>query len=261
MLEPQELADVADQFGVAEHQVRRDHLISHVLAAIGARDLPVTFFGGTALCRTFIVDPADGARLSEDIDLYTEKRAEVARSLDGELPRLLRREFPGIAMSPELSSVRAVEPAVLRSPDGLQVRVQVLDCHRGHDDLMRYPTEVRPVVLRYQDLPSEVSLRTPTLSAFAAMKTIAWRDRHTARDLYDLAALASVNGLTVEAAELVRDVSGVRVALYDFVDQRDLAWHEQLAHQTRLVATPQECLRAVLSAYGRVLGWESTGEV
>jgi predicted nucleotidyltransferase component of viral defense system len=261
MLEPRELADVADQFGVAEHQVRRDHLISHVLAAIGTRGLPVTFFGGTALCRTFIVDPADGARLSEDIDLYTEERAEVARSLDGELPRLLRREFPGIAMSPQLASVRAVEPALLHASDGLQVRIQVLDCHRGHHDLLRYPTEVRPVVLRYQDLPAEVSLRTPTLSAFAAMKTVAWRDRHTARDLYDLAALASIDGLTVEAAELVRDVYGVRVAPHDFADRRDLAWHEQLAHQTRLVATPQECLRGVLSAYRRTLGWEGADEV
>jgi hypothetical protein len=69
------------------------------------------------------------------------------------------------------------------------------------------------------------------------MKTIAWRDRHTARDLYDLAALAAIDGLSEEAADLVRRVSGVRVALHDFADRQQLAWQEQLAHQTRIVVT------------------------
>ncbi len=260
MLEPVELVDVADQFGVSEYQVRRDHLISHVLAAIGVLELPVTFFGGTALSRTFIVDPADGARLSEDIDLYTEELAPVASALDSGLPRLLRREFPGVAMDPALASVRAGEPAVLRARDGLQVRIQALDIHRGHSELVGYPTEVRPVALRYHDLPSDVPLRTSTLAAFAAMKTIAWRDRTTARDLFDLAALAAADALNEEAAELVWHVSGVRVAPYDFADQRHLAWHDQLAHQTRLAVTPQECLRVVRLAYGRSLGWEDADE-
>lgn len=34
MLDPQELSRTASAFGVAEEQVRRDHLISHVLAAL-----------------------------------------------------------------------------------------------------------------------------------------------------------------------------------------------------------------------------------
>lgn len=36
MLELDELVAVADRFGVAEEQVRRDHLISHVLASLPA---------------------------------------------------------------------------------------------------------------------------------------------------------------------------------------------------------------------------------
>ena len=255
MLDPAELVDIGDRFGVSEHQVRRDHLISHVLSAIGKLELPVTFFGGTALARTLVVDPEDGARLSEDIDLYTEVRSTVAEALDNGLPRLLRREFPGAAMDPGLTAVRAVEPAVLRTPDGVQVRIQALDTSREHAELHQYPTEVCPVVLRYRDLPATVPLCVPTLPAFGAMKTVAWRDRHTARDLYDLAALARVGALTGEAADLVRRVSGVRVAPHDFDYRRHISWHEQLAHQTRLVADPQGCLREVRSAYGRALGW------
>ena len=63
-----------------------------------------------------------------------------------------------------------------------------------------------------------------------------------------------------EAAELVWYASGVRVAPHDFVERRRLAWREQLAHQTRLVVTPQECLRVVMSAYGHALGWEIADE-
>lgn len=260
MLDSDDLACVADEFGVSEYQVRRDHLISHALMVVGELDLPVTFYGGTALSRTFVVDPARGARLSEDIDLYSGDRAAVARALDSGLPRLLRREFPGLGLEPGLASVRAIEPAALRTRDGLQVRIQVLDSQQGHSDLLRYPVEARPVLLRYRDLPANIPLRTPTLAAFAAMKTIAWRDRRAARDLYDLAALAGADGLTKEAAELVRAVSGVRVARYDFADRGELAWRDQLAHQTRLAVTPQECLRVVASAYGRALGWGAVDE-
>ncbi|MQY24431.1 hypothetical protein NRB20_75670 [Nocardia sp. RB20] len=57
---------VAIQFGVSPEQVERDHLISHLLAAIsrGFGDR-LHFIGGTALARTHLV----GGRLSEDIDM------------------------------------------------------------------------------------------------------------------------------------------------------------------------------------------------
>jgi hypothetical protein len=51
MLNPTESATVASAFGVAEAQVKRDHLISHVLHALATVNAPVVFFGGTALAR------------------------------------------------------------------------------------------------------------------------------------------------------------------------------------------------------------------
>ncbi|GAA3631732.1 hypothetical protein GCM10022267_18340 [Lentzea roselyniae] len=70
MLEHDELVAVADRFGVAEDQVLRDHLISHVLAALAEVAPEVLFVSGTALARTHLADPAAGGRLSEDIDLW-----------------------------------------------------------------------------------------------------------------------------------------------------------------------------------------------
>jgi len=113
MLGRDELAEVATAFGVAEDQVRRDHLISHVLIALGSLGLPVVFFGGTALSRTFVADPQAGARLSEDVDLYTAERKDTAAAIDDMIPRLLRREFPRTRWEPALSTVRPVDPAHL----------------------------------------------------------------------------------------------------------------------------------------------------
>ncbi|MCL3862533.1 nucleotidyl transferase AbiEii/AbiGii toxin family protein [Actinotalea sp. K2] len=83
-------ATVAEQFGVDIEQVRRDHLISHMLAAIAA-DVPtddVVFFGGTALSRTHLTD----ARLSEDIDLIAlAPRTDVAVRIEAALWRGLAR--------------------------------------------------------------------------------------------------------------------------------------------------------------------------
>jgi predicted nucleotidyltransferase component of viral defense system len=56
-LDPAEANAVAERFGVALDQVRRDHLISHILAALSARQRDeVIFFGGTALARTHLPD-------------------------------------------------------------------------------------------------------------------------------------------------------------------------------------------------------------
>jgi hypothetical protein len=74
-----EWSAVADEFGVDLEQVRRDHLISHVLAAIaeGVATDDLVFFGGTALSRTYLTD----ARLSADVDLTAlVPRADVAGS-------------------------------------------------------------------------------------------------------------------------------------------------------------------------------------
>lgn len=59
MLDPDEERSVASAFGVAASQVRRDHLISHVLAVLSERFADrLLFFGGTALS-----EDIDGALL------------------------------------------------------------------------------------------------------------------------------------------------------------------------------------------------------
>lgn len=254
MLDGEELADVAAAFGVDETQVRRDHLVSHILNALATLDLPVTFFGGTALARTHLSDPDNGARLSEDVDLYSPERRTVARALDDQLPRLLRREFPGLSWEPPLSLVRSVAAGQVVSRDGMRVRVQLLDSHGDHHDLGRWPTEARPVDLRYRDLPASADLAVPTLTAFAAMKTIAWLDRHTARDLYDLAGLAGIGALNAEAAALIRRMVGWSPTPQMFASMPPLDWTAQLAHQTRTLPIAEQCLTEVRNVYARALG-------
>lgn len=251
MLDPADLATVTATFGVAEDQVRRDHLIGHVLAALStlAED-SLVFFGGTALTWTHLPE----GRLSEDVDLYCTDRPAVARMIESEVPRLLRREVPGTAWSPGLTAVRSTDPARLVTPDGLVVRLQLLDVER--QGWTYFPTERRRLIARYTDLP-EISMRVPTLAGFAAMKTVAWTDRRTPRDLFDLAGLASLNALESEAAEIFRRATGRRLAPHDFSGQAPRDWAEALAHQTGRLPSATTCLERALTAYGSSLGWNS----
>ena len=55
MISRAELAEWAERFGVAAEQIQRDHLISHVLAALSLEaDVGTMFYGGTALCRSYL---------------------------------------------------------------------------------------------------------------------------------------------------------------------------------------------------------------
>ena len=88
-LDDDEARAAAARFGVAIEQVRRDHLISHILAAISnACAEQVIFFGGTALARAHLPQ----GRLSEDIDLIAVgSRAETANAIERALSHALRR--------------------------------------------------------------------------------------------------------------------------------------------------------------------------
>lgn len=249
MLDPAELADTAAEFGVDDDQVRRDHLISHILHALSTTTVAdrLMFFGGTALARTFLT----GGRLSEDIDLSGHHRARLASVLERELPRALRREFPGTQWVTSLVGQPDTAPAVLRTREGLQVRVQLLSAEQRFS----WPTETRAIDQRYSDVPAS-ALRVPTLPAFVAMKTIAWADRHAERDLYDLNALAQIDAITPQAADLVKAATGVRVAPHMFDRPPNTQrWTEQLAHQTRRLPDSTECLNRVRTAYARTLKW------
>lgn len=245
MLKPDEEHAVSQQFGVAHTQVHRDHLISHVLGALSQHVADeVLFFGGTALSRTFIPN----GRLSEDIDLIAlGRRRETAEIIEGSLIRALRREFPGLAWHPPLTTVRDVEPAVLTTQGGVAVRIQLLN-RTGYP---AWPTETRRVIQRYSDAPP-ATLRVPTLESFAAWKAVAWINRRTSRDLYDLWLLAELGALNTTAAELFRKhgPTSKRPAPGQFVDPPDAdAWQHELAGQTRLSLTATEAIEAVRKAW------------
>lgn len=239
MLHASELHEVAERFGVSERQVRRDHLISHVLAALPDLAPDAVFFGGTALARTHL----PGGRLSEDIDLYARERGEVVRRLTADLPKALRREFPGAWWEPALDAVREPEPAVLKYR-ALAVRIQVLDGH-GYTD---WPTERRAVDVRYSDV-RPTALHVPTRAAFVGMKVAAWAGRHTSRDLYDLWALARIGAVDEEAAAAYVRGVGHRPHAYLFDRLPADDWVTALAHQTAELPEAAEALRLVHESF------------
>jgi predicted nucleotidyltransferase component of viral defense system len=239
---------VADTFGVAIEQVRRDHLISHVLAALSAayRD-QLIFFGGTALARTHL--PA--GRLSEDIDLIaTGNRRETAAAIEQTLDRALRRSHGRVSWSPGLTAVPDTAAAVLFAEDGrLAVRVQLLD-HLGYPP---WPTELHAIEQRYADAAPAV-LRVPTAPAFAAWKTVAWHDRGAPRDLWDLWALAQRGEITKRATELfiAHGPTGNAPQPWTFTSApTEERWQAQLAGQTRLTVSAAEALQVVSDAWAR----------
>jgi hypothetical protein len=245
-----DLHDVAERFGVAEAQVRRDHAISHVLWAI-SNQIPdaVIFVGGTALSRTHLVR----ARLSEDIDLIaTGPRDEIAdqlvRALDAGLPRTIGRP----SWNPGLSDQSDSTPAVLEIDEDIAIKVRLLD----ERHCSQWPVERREIEQRYADaFPAELTV--PTVASFAGWATDSWHDRGAARDLWDLWALASEGHLTAEAADLFAEHGSIggppREFLFTEAPPED-AWRRELAGQTRLEVTAAQALDSVRSAWSAALG-------
>lgn len=248
MIDRSEIERTAGAFGVPDSQIVRDHLISHVLAAIAdsADHDRVTFFGGTALCRTWLPD----LRLSEDIDLLVESTAD-GDALRTYIARRLRREFPELAWTGH-GSQHQVETWSLASGD-LVVKVQLALWRHGWEAI---PTVIREVELRYSDLAESALLRIPAPSGFAAMKLMAWFDRRTPRDLFDLAALADAGHIDQVAVDLVRSIAGFTpgVANLERAVPRSVAssWHTELGHQASDLASPEVCLARVRAALDRI---------
>lgn len=240
-----ELRAVAEAFGVADTQVRRDHLISHILAAIST-DLPerVTFFGGTALARTLL--PA--GRLSEDIDLIaTDPRLEAATLLERSVPRRLARTHGTLTWDPSPTATRGNQAAIVRTDDGLTVRIQLL----GAVGYPAWPTQTASIHQRYTDAPP-ARLRTLTPEAFVTAKTTAWMDRGAARDLYDLYLLARAGYITPAAGALFARIGPIRTTPpgWAFRAAPTLTeWRVQLAEQVRLTVGPEEALTTVREAW------------
>jgi predicted nucleotidyltransferase component of viral defense system len=248
MLDPDEEIAIAEQFGVARSQVRRDHLISHLLGALSEQAADqVVFFGGTALSRTFAPD----GRLSEDVDLIaTRSRRDAAQLIEHTVLRATRREFPGLRWEPLLSAVRDTEPAVLITRDGLTVRMQLLRA----EGYPAWPTAARNLVQRYSDAPP-ARLEVPTMASFAAAKTVAWTDRAASRDLYDLWLLVQAGAIDHAAAQLFRQYGPTNNPPTASMFSRPLdetKWRLDLSGQTRLSITAGEALAAVREAWDAV---------
>ncbi|MDO8107064.1 nucleotidyl transferase AbiEii/AbiGii toxin family protein [Isoptericola sp. b441] len=241
----EEWEGVAERFGADLEQVRRDHLISHVLAAIseGVATDDLVFIGGTALSRTHLAD----ARLSEDIDLVAlAPRGQVAAAIEASVRRGLARSHGRPTWRPALTATSGSQPATLIADDTLGVQLQLVT---GEGFL--WPTEIAQIEQRYSDAPP-ARLRTLTAPGFAAAKLATWIERHAPRDLYDLWALGE-RGLIDEGAVDVfvrKGPTGRPPAAWMFDTSPDEAtWRRALGHQTRLRVTAAEALETVREAW------------
>ncbi|HZV25841.1 MAG TPA: nucleotidyl transferase AbiEii/AbiGii toxin family protein, partial [Acidothermaceae bacterium] len=201
------------------------------------------FCGGTALARAFLPD----GRLSEDIDLISiGPRGAVAATLDDVLATGARRRIGAATWQPALSEVRPEQPAQLLTRQGT-IKVQLLT----DSTYEPWPTEYTPLHQRYADA-AEAILQVPTRPAFAAWKTVTWGDRHAARDLWDLQALAVVDAIDQAAAALYRrhgPTGGDPGAwLFDRLPS-SAEWTAALAGQTRLAITAAEAAEVVREAW------------
>jgi predicted nucleotidyltransferase component of viral defense system len=241
-----ELQTVAEQFGVSDEQVRRDHVISHLLALISVElSDDILFFGGTALARTHLPD----GRLSEDLDFIAlSPRPALASALDNLLPRGASRATGALRWNPSLAAVRDTDSAILEGQHGVRLRVQLM---RG-EHYAPWPTEQRALHQRYADAPG-ARLRVPTRAAFAAWKTATWADRRAPRDLWDLYALAGLGGIDRDAFDLYRKHGPTnRPPSPDLFHEppREEAWRAALAGQMRLSITAAQALADVRTAWG-----------
>jgi predicted nucleotidyltransferase component of viral defense system len=240
-----EWEQVASRFGVGMEQVRRDHLISHVLAAVSS-DVPsddLVFFGGTALSRTHLAD----ARLSEDIDLIAQiARNDVAEQIERAVRRGIARSHGRPTWEPALTATVGSQPSVLSVADGTSVQVQLLS-----GDGYSWPTEVMEMEQRYSDAPP-ARLRVLTPDAFAAAKLGAWIDRGTPRDLYDLWAMSERGLIGPSALRLfiAHGPFGTPPAAWVFDRVLDEgAWTRALGHQTQLRVSALEAMTVVREAW------------
>ena len=257
MLTGQQAALWAGRFGVADAQVRRDHLLSHLLWAVAADAADaVVLIGGTALCRTHLTQ-APWVRLSEDLDLLVvAEHTTTAARLERQLLHGIRREFPDAAWLLSPTRVRAPTPAQLTSGTE-SIRVQMLPASGGWWAWTQIPHELRAVDLRYDDTPGSVDLQVPTLEAFAAMKLAAWEDRQAPRDLFDLAGLTTLDAFNAETLDAFGHICARAPDLrrYEGLPAATrLSWQFELGHQIRQLLDAPACLQMVANAVVAMVG-------
>lgn len=241
MISRSEVADWAERFGVAQPQIARDHFISHVLRALGQHDSATRFFGGSALCRTYL----EGTRLSEDVDLLHPEPRAFLDDLAHQLPAALRREFPDTSCGSPTPDGDGYA-AALAAPGLTSIKLYV-----GVDgsNTQAWEFAATAVELRYSDLPATATLQCPTLATFAAMKLSAWFDRHAPRDLFDLGGLATLGVLADPAVQRIfREKMGVGIVASEFErlpKAAAAAWETELGAQVPSLPTAEACLQTV----------------
>jgi predicted nucleotidyltransferase component of viral defense system len=246
MISRSEVTDWAERFGVAQPQIARDHFISHVLHALGQHHPAIRFFGGTALCRSYL----ERSRLSEDVDLLHPEPRAFLEDLANQLPTALRREFPDTSCG-SLTADGDGYAAALASPGLTSIKLYV-----GADgtNTRAWEFAATGVELRYSDLPATQTLQCPTLATFGAMKLSAWFDRHAPRDLFDLAGLAGLGVLAdPEVHRIFREKMGVRIVdseIERLPRATVAAWDTELGAQTGSLPTADACHAALRDALG-----------
>lgn len=244
MIDDREIRSLARQLGVPEIQIRRDHLLSHLIDALPLEDR-VVFIGGTALNRTHLPD----VRLSEDLDVHLI--AGKADDLVDELIQGVRLEFPGASI---ISRTRQYDVATnVLEVDGIRIQIQAIS---NRPRWIGLPTATTPVRLRYSDLPASADLNVPAVEAFGAMKLTAYVDRAAPRDLFDLRKLAERGALSEESLELTGQLLGRPLARQEFESlPTDDQWKVELSHQVADPGTPGDALEIVVHALAEFLGW------
>lgn len=248
VLDERERLEVEGRFGVDSEQVIRDHVISHVLAAIaGLGTDDVIFFGGTALSRTHLSD----LRLSEDVDLIAlADRRAVGDRIESAVARQLQRTLGAVQFTPHLRDTRHPEPSVMQVGD-VRVQLQLL----ASEGYPAWPTELVDIEQRYSDA-SPALLRVLTPAAFVAAKLSSWSDRLAPRDLYDLWAMAEMGLFDSDAVRLFGRfgpyTSAAKVPIAEIPSVAE--WNAALGHQGIIRIGPQDAATVVRDAIRRALG-------
>jgi hypothetical protein len=248
VIEATEIEEWARRFRVSSGQITRDHFISHVLHALGKLHTGTRFFGGTALCRTYL----DPTRLSEDIDLLHPDPPEFLTTLRDELPRAVRREFPDASWSATVPERDGLASS-LGSPNVDAIKIYV---GRDGPNTAAWEFIETRVGLRYNDLPPDQTFECPTPPTFAAMKLAAWSDRHAPRDLFDLAGLAALGTLRDPNVERIYAAKmRLPIVMADFLRvprPTAAAWETELAAQVGHLPPADACLGQVRDALAAV---------
>ncbi len=244
MISPGEVQVHAARWRVAPEQIYRDHMISHILAALVDLEFGCWFYGGTALNRSYIPQ----GRLSEDIDIMVE---DITVDIEALLGRQLLATLG--ATTWDLVSRRSwMHTYQVKTIDGA-VKVQLVRFDR---DDQRWGWEETEVELRYACLPESVRMRLPERDGFVAMKLGAYTDRWAPRDLLDLANLARIGAITPAAIARYREVTGRGPVLADFerVQQPTREqWEAELSHQVADPGSPDVAATQVLEVLGAAL--------